>query len=336
LRVGVVSVSTWPRTGFTLDPETVAEAVFSWPDLHPFVFSYNLFTWNCYAVTSLDAAAVVGDRAEERMATEHKSIAQELFNSYRRKETFRPLENSGTLEEAYAIQDEFQRLLIADGAGDIVGYKIALTSPAMQAFVGLDHPCGGAIFASRVLGSPQIVDLSDFQHLGVECEIAVRLKADLPMLPDGHSPETVAPSVGAVMPAFELVEDRDANYDEIDAFSLIAGNSWNAANILGPAVTNVQELDLPTLRGELRVNGTVIDEGTGADALGNPLAAVAWLADELAGQGKVLQAGMIVMTGSIVTTYFPQPGDRLGFMVDGLGTAELALTLTEPALKAQT
>ena len=209
------------------------------------------------------------------MATEHKSIAQELFNSYRRKETFRPLENSGTLEEAYAIQDEFQRLLIADGAGDIVGYKIALTSPAMQAFVGLDHPCGGAIFASRVLGSPQIVDLSDFQHLGVECEIAVRLKADLPMLPDGHSPETVAPFVGAVMPAFELVEDRDANYDEIDAFSLIAGNSWNAANILGTAVTNVQELNLPTLRGVLRVNGTVIDEGTGADALGNPLAAVA-------------------------------------------------------------
>ena len=259
------------------------------------------------------------------MATDHTSIAQALVESYRRRETYRPLKPSGTLDEAYAIQDEFQRLFIAEGAGEIVGYKVALTSPAMQAFAGLDHPCAGAIFASRVLASPQHMDLNAFQHMGVECEIAVRLATDLPARPEGHSPATVAPAVGAVMPAFELVEDRNANYDEVDAFSLIAGNSWNAANILGPPVTEVASLDLPALQGALRVNGDVIDEGAGADALGHPLAAVAWLADQLAGQGKALRRDMIVMTGSIVTTYFPQPGDRLDFMVDGLGSAQLTL-----------
>tara|TARA_Y100000588_G_scaffold198182_1_gene212004 strand:- start:538 stop:1323 length:786 start_codon:yes stop_codon:yes gene_type:complete len=256
---------------------------------------------------------------------DHTSIAKALVDSHRRRETFRPLDSNGSLDEAYAIQDEFQRLLMADGAGDIVGYKVALTSPAMQAFAGLDHPCAGAIFASRVFQAPQHMDLAAFQHMGVECEIAVRLATDLPTRPDGHSPETVAPAVGAVMPAFELVEDRNANYDEVDAFSLIAGNSWNAANILGPEVTDVATLDLPALKGALRVNGKVTDEGTGADALGNPLAAVAWLADQLAAQGKQLERGMFVMTGSIVTTYFPQPGDRLDFTVEGLGTAELIL-----------
>lgn len=260
------------------------------------------------------------------MATDYQSIAQVLRDSHRRRETFRPLANSGAMEEAYAIQDEFQRLLIADGAGGIVGYKVALTSPAMQAFVGLDHPCAGAVFANRVLQSPQRMDLANFQNLGVECEFAVRLAKDLPARPDGHSSATVAPAVGAVMPAFELVEDRNANYNEIDAYSLIAENSWNAANILGPAVTNVLGSDLPMLRGALWVNGKIIDEGTGADVLGNPLAAVAWLSNHLADQGKELQRNMIVMTGSIVTTYFPQLGDRLKFSVEGLGDVYLNLS----------
>ena len=134
------------------------------------------------------------------MATDYQSIAQVLRDSHRRRESFRPLANSGSMEEAYAIQDEFQRLLIADGAGGIVGYKVALTSPAMQAFVGLDHPCAGAVFANRVLQSPQRMDLANFQNLGVECEFAVRLAKDLPARPGGHSSATVAPAVAAVMP----------------------------------------------------------------------------------------------------------------------------------------
>ena len=73
-------------------------------------------------------------------------------------------------------------------------------------------------------------------------------------------------------------------------------------------------------------NGKIIDEGTGADVLGNPLAAVAWLSNHLAYQGKELQRNMIVMTGSIVTTYFPQLGDRLKFSVEGLGDVYLNLS----------
>jgi 2-keto-4-pentenoate hydratase len=75
----------------------------------------------------------------------------------------------------------------------------------------------------------------------------------------------------------------------------------------------------------LQVNGETVGEGKGADALGNPLAAVAWLADQLAAQGRSLKRGMIVMTGSIVKTYFPKPGDQLDFTVEGLGNTVLRL-----------
>lgn len=257
------------------------------------------------------------------MPLDQQAIAQQLFDAHKAGETFQPQVPGGSLDEAYAIQGRLQQLWIADGLGGIVGYKIALTSPAMQEFVGLDHPLAGGIFDSRVHTSPSQFDPEDFQHMGVECEIAVKLGADLPSREGGHTPETVAPAIGAVMPAFELIEDRNADYGGLDAFSLVADNSWNAGNVLGAPLTDWKAIDLRTVHGALRVNGETVGEGQGADALGSPLAAVAWLADQLAAQGKTLQRDMLVMTGSIVKTYFPNPGDSLVFTVEGLGEARM-------------
>lgn len=259
------------------------------------------------------------------MTADHQTVAQALFAAHRERQPFQPVKGGGTLADAYTVQEALQDLFVAAGSGSIAGYKIALTSPVMQAFVGVNHPLAGAIFASRVHESPQSFNLADFQHIGIECEIAVRLASDLPVQSGGHTPESVAPAVGAVIPAFELIEDRNANYDDLDAYSLVADNAWNAAIVLGRPVEAWRSLDLLTVRGVLQVNGETVDEGKGADALGNPLAAVAWLADQLASQGKILERGMIVMTGSIVTTYFPNPGDQLHFAVDGLGDAAMSL-----------
>jgi 2-keto-4-pentenoate hydratase len=231
----------------------------------------------------------------------------------------------GGLEAAYGIQESLQKLLIAGGCGAITGYKVALTSPAMQAFVGVDQPLAGAIFANRVHRSPALLDARTFQRLGIECEIAVRLAAGLPHRAEGHNVETVAPAIGAVMPAFELIEDRNADYDAIDAFSLVADNCWNAGIVLGDPVEDWRAIDLCGLRGALHADGVTIGEGKGADALGHPLAAVAWLADLLALRGHTLERGMVVMTGSIVKTYFPVPGEQLVFSADGIGDVALRL-----------
>jgi 2-keto-4-pentenoate hydratase len=57
--------------------------------------------------------------------------------------------------------------------------------------------------------------------------------------------------------------------------------------------------------------------------LGHPLDALAWLANTLAGRGKELEAGMLVMTGSIVSTKFLNPGDEAAFTFEGLGDIRL-------------
>lgn len=262
------------------------------------------------------------------MEKRHEEIADALFVQHRDKQSFRPLtaeQRSDDLDAAYRIQEILQQRFISEGFGEVAGYKVALTSVAMQEFVGVSQPLAGAIFASNVHKSPATLDMKAFQHLGIECEIAVRLGADLVGKAGGHDADSVATSIAAVMPAFELIEDRNADYDAIDAFSLVADNSWNAGIILGPETENWQAVDLLSVPAALQMNGAEVGRGKGADALGNPLEAVAWLANLLAERGHNLKRGMIVMTGSIVPTHFPVAGESLVFSLGDIGTAELRL-----------
>jgi 2-keto-4-pentenoate hydratase len=89
-------------------------------------------------------------------------------------------------------------------------------------------------------------------------------------------------------------------------------------------VTNWRRLDLATVTARLTINGREIGTGKSGDVMGNPLNALAWLADKLAAAGTPLKRGMIVLTGSMVPIQFPGGGDRALVEVEGLGTAELA------------
>lgn len=250
------------------------------------------------------------------------ATARACFDKRETRTRYRPLDaavRSGPLEDAYRIQDALHRLLGGAGRGDIVGWKVALTSKAMQQLVGVDQPAGGALFARGVHTSPARVALRDFHHLGVEFEIAVRLGGDLPKSGGPWTRASVAPHVAACMPAFELVEDGDADYKTIDAFTLVAENAWNAGVVLGAPVTAWRTLDLETAVTRAWVNDEPAGQGVTGDALGHPLEAVAWLANLLNGRGRMLARDMIVMTGSSITTKFPAVGNRIRFAVDGLG-----------------
>jgi len=133
----------------------------------------------------------------------------------------------------------------------------------------------------------------------------------------------VAGRVAACIPAFELVEDGDADYKTLDAFTLVAQNTWNGGVVLGPAVTEWRALDLERAVTRCWVNDQPAGQGKTGDAMGHPFDAVAWLANLLNGRGRTLQRGMFVMTGSSITTKFPAPGDRVRFTIDGLGDVAL-------------
>lgn len=227
------------------------------------------------------------------------------------------------LDEAYAVRKVFEEIEIARGRGEVVGYKIGLTTPIMQKLCGVDEPCYGAIFASEVHHGRAELVTTNYCRLGAETEIAVRLGEDLPR---GGDRERVAAAVESCSAAIELLEDLRHDYKRLTAAAMVAGNVWNAGVVLGPPVTDWRRLDLASVTARLTINGREIGQGKGADVMGNPLNALAWLAGKLAQAGTPLRRGMIVMTGSMVPIQFPRPGDRAVVEVEGLGTAELAAT----------
>jgi 2-oxo-3-hexenedioate decarboxylase/2-keto-4-pentenoate hydratase len=137
----------------------------------------------------------------------------------------------------------------------------------------------------------------------------------------------VADAVAAVMPAFELVDDRQADYRQLatQVLTLIADNAWNAGIVAGSPLRDWQRIDLAAARGVMAINGAAVGEGHGRDVMGHPFEALAWLVNMLAQRGKSLTPGMIVMTGSVVATRFVDAGDAVTFTVEGLGEVRLSV-----------
>ena len=231
-----------------------------------------------------------------------------------------------TVDEAYAVQEGFHTRM-AEVHGRIAGYKVALTTPVMQQMVGFHAPIAGAILGGTMHSSPVTLRRIDYVRLGIECEIAVELGMDLPAAKAPYSRDLVADAVAAVIPAFEVVDDRQADYAQLAAhvLSLIADNAWNAGVVLGSPLREWHSLDLAAARGAMALNGVVVGEGHGRDVMGHPFEALTWLVNMLAQQGKSLTQRMIVMTGSIVATRFVDAGDVASFSMDGMGEVRLGV-----------
>jgi 2-keto-4-pentenoate hydratase len=226
-----------------------------------------------------------------------------------------------TVAEAYAAQAALLELW-EPRLGPIAGLKIATTTKVMQELMGIDHPCMGTIFAARVYASPAVIAKSDFINVRVECELAVRLGRDLPQAAAPYTRESVRGAVSEVMAAFELIEDRFADYKSSKALSLIADNAWNGGVVLGHAKPLPSGPDLDGIDGMLRSNGKEIATGKTDD----PLGALAWLANQAAECGRPMTAGMVVITGSVILTVDIAVGERLDFALDGIGAASLRAT----------
>lgn len=226
---------------------------------------------------------------------------------------------------AYRVQDALQALWMEAGAGEIAGWKVALTSKVMQELVGVSQPCEGAIFANRIHHNSTVVAHKDFVNIGVESEIAVLIGHDLPVSNGPYNRENIRAAVSACMAAIEIVDDRAIDYGLVDAPLLISDNSFNAGCVLGNRVLDWQSLDLAALPGRMLINGDVVGEGVGGDALGHPFVSLAWLANSLNERATMLRAGDIVLTGSIVATKWLKPGDHIITEVGSLGCASLTV-----------
>jgi 2-keto-4-pentenoate hydratase len=225
-----------------------------------------------------------------------------------------------TVDEAYAAQEALHRIW-SETRGPVSGLKIATTTKVMQALMGIDHPCGGAIFESRIHTSPARCVLADYINVVVECELAVRLVIDLPARATPWTRETVRPAISTAMAAFELIEDRHAVYRETNALSLIADNAWNTGIVLGKPVTLAPAMAVDGIEGRVTVNGGEPRTGRTDD----PLGALAWVANLAVERGRPLKAGQVVITGSVLPTFAVKAGDEVAFSLQGLGDVRMTV-----------
>lgn len=258
------------------------------------------------------------------MASSHKRAAELLCAARLRRTPIGPLpEDVRPADEAdaYAIQDELHAQLAAAGWGAVSGHKIGCTTPVMQEYMGIDHPCSGGVFAPTVKRGSGDLEHAAFVRPGVECEVAVRLGADLPPERAPFDRPAAAAAVGSCMAAMEIVDDRFEDYTILGTPTLVADDFFGAGCVLGEEHEGLDPFRLADVRGTMLVNGVEVGSGTGADILGHPLEALVWLANSVAARGGGLRVGEFVLLGSIVRTQWVEPGDEVVILVEPLGEA---------------
>ncbi|BBZ74917.1 2-keto-4-pentenoate hydratase [Mycolicibacterium anyangense] len=226
------------------------------------------------------------------------------------------------LADAYAVQQLNMTRRLGNGAR-LVGHKIGLTSEPMQTLLGVDEPDFGYILDDMVVADGAAVPRSRFCAPRVEPEVAFLLRD--PLRGPGVTVADVRAATEAVAVALEIVDSRIADW-KLTLHDTVADNASSGAVVLGEWIAFTDDVDLINARASLRLNGTEVDSGVGSAVLGDPAAAVAWLANALAPFGTEILPGQFIMSGSFTTAAFVHPGDGASAAISGLGTVSLTFT----------
>ncbi|MFJ9342258.1 2-keto-4-pentenoate hydratase [Streptomyces sp. NPDC101733] len=229
---------------------------------------------------------------------------------------------AGDLDAAYAVQALLTARRLAEGRR-VTGWKVGLTSAAVQAQLGVDTPDFGVLLDDTAV--PDGADLPWGAVLQPKAEAEVALVLDRDLDHERHTVADVIRATAFVLPAIEIVGSRIRDWD-ITAVDTIADNASSGAYVLGtrPVLLRDRGLDLRTAGMVLERRGEPVSTGAGAACLGNPLHAALWLADTLVRLGRPLRAGDTVLTGALGPMTAVAPGDVLEARIDGLGCVRAA------------
>lgn len=217
-----------------------------------------------------------------------------------------------TLDDAYAVQAAVVARKVAAGRRGI-GWKIGLTSRAMQQQLGIDTPDSGVLLDDMLFGDGATVPAGRFIAPRVEAEIAFVMKA--PLAGAGVTRDGVLAAAGAVAPSLEILDTRIVRADAATGtprriFDTVADNAANAGIVLGPQRHAPEDFDLRRVGAVLKRDGVVEETGLGAGVLDDPVTGIVWLVRRLARYGQGLAAGDIVLSGSFVRAVEAPPGSR--------------------------
>lgn len=257
--------------------------------------------------------------------SDHDEMAARLHKAMVDRTTIGPVISDHPdwgVDDAYAVQQGLVRRITESDGGRQVGYKLGLTSKPMQEMLGVDQPDYAPVLSSMVYDSGHAVPLDRYIQPKVEAEIALVL--DTPLTGPGVTTMQAARAIGGAVAAIEMVDSRIADW-KIGLVDTIADLASSGATILG---SQVVPLDFdPRLVGMVVArNGHTEGTGAGAAALGNPVSAVAWLANTLAPYGITLEAGWFIMTGALHRAFDVVPGDVVRADFDRLGSVTARFT----------
>lgn len=225
-----------------------------------------------------------------------------------------------TIEDAYAIQECMIARRLATGRERIVGKKIGVTAKVVMDMLGVDQPDFGQLLSGMWVANGTAVETATLIAPRAEGEIAFILKQDL------HGPGvTMADVIAAtdyVSPCFEIVDSRIRDW-KIRIQDTVADNASAGVFMVGEARVDPRRIDLSLVGMTLEKNGVIVASGAGAAALGHPANAVAWLANMLGRLGVPLNAGEVVLSGSLGALIPAAAGDHLSMTIGELGSLSI-------------
>lgn len=221
--------------------------------------------------------------------------------------------------DAYAIQlRNIERRV--DAGASIRGHKVGLSSPAMQEMMGVREPDYGHLLDDMFVFEGHEVAMDELIQPRVEVEVAFVLGAPLPAR--GCNAADVIRATEFILPAIEIIDSRIVDW-RIGIVDTIADNASSAKVVLGGNPIRLTDADVRGIGAALQRNGDVVETGTAAAVLGNPVTAVAWLAQTVSGFGVSLEAGQVILPGSCTRAVPVAAGDVIRADFDRLGHVEV-------------